>query len=271
MKHFLSLVSLVGAFAFPPPATAAPGKTSLEIALPGKSAALTLDQMKAKLKVSKIEIDDPVYRAKKAFDGFLLLDVLRLGGWEGSGDDEIVFVAADGYSPNTTIAKLRANTAYLVFQEHGTPGKFGKVAQGKAMVSPAPFYVAWAEGKALEHEVPWPYQLVKIEIVNFAQKYPKLYPAEAKADSEAMRGFTVFKNECLRCHSVNLQGGDLGPELNIPKNITEYWDEDHLKAFIVDATSYRAKSKMPPFKHLKEKQIDELVEYLSYMKKRKMP
>ncbi len=114
--------------------------------------------------------------------------------------------------------------------------------------------MVWAEGKTLAKDVPWPYQLARIEVVQFNQKFAKLYPQSAKPGSAEMRGFMTFKNECIRCHSINLQGGDLGPELNAPKSITEYWDRKILKAFIQN----------------KSEEIDDVLEYLSFMKDRKV-
>jgi len=90
-------------------------------------------------------------------------------------------------------------------------------------------------------------------------------------DSSVMKGFLVFKNECVRCHSINLQGGELGPELNAPQNVAEYWAKDTLKRFIRDASSFRYKTKMPPFPHLKDQELDEVLDYLEFMKGHKLP
>ena len=81
-----------------------------------------------------------------------------------------------------------------------------------------------------------------------------------------MKGFVMFKNDCIRCHSINLQGGDVGPELNAPQNVTEYWRPEVLRDFIRDAPGFRFKSKMPSFSHLKSEQLDHLIAYLTHMK-----
>jgi cytochrome c2 len=239
---------------------------SIQISLPGKEKTFSLTQLKSKLKTITVTIDDPVYKKKKSYDGFLLIDLLNLAGFnEKSTHDELIFTAQDGYSPNASFHLLQQHRAVLTFREHGKQG-YEKIAQGKSMISPAPFYVVWEDSEKLDKEVPWPYQLVKIEVVNFRQKYAKLFPTNAASDSVVMKGFLTFKNQCIRCHSINLQGGDLGPELNVPLNITEYWPKDTLKRFIHDASSFRYKSKMPPFRHLQDHEINQILQYFEYMK-----
>ncbi len=245
---------------------------SLTIVIQDQSKTFSRKDLAAKLKPVSVTIDDPVYHAKKTYDGFRLIEVLALAGLDPkSGNDEIVFTAKDGYSPNTSFELLRKHSAILTFQEHGgAAGQFAKVNQGKAKLDPGPYYVVWEEGKSLEKDVPWPYQLVKIEVVQFATKFAKLYPTGVGSDSGVMQGFLTFKNQCIRCHSINLQGGDVGPELNTPKNVTEYWDRATLKEFIKNPGAFRAKDKMPPFPQLSSSAIDQILEYFTYMKDRKV-
>jgi mono/diheme cytochrome c family protein len=158
---------------------------------------------------------------------------------------------------------MKERQGYLAYQEHGRAGRFSEVDQGKAKISPGPFYVVWENGAL---DVPWPYQLVKVEAVAWATKFPRVVPPKVSADSTVMKGFILFKNDCIRCHSINLQGGDVGPELNAPQNVTEYWRPEVLQDFIRDAPGFRFKSKMPSFTSLKSEQISQLIAYLSHMK-----
>lgn len=239
-----------------------------QIQLPDQKQQWTLAQIKQQVPVQRIKLFDPVYNSEKSFEGVSLLQLLKAAGYKpGQAADEVVLTASDGYAPSMPLEFLLDDQAVLVFAETGKNDfDFAPVAQGKAMVSPAPFYLVWKQGKAVEKTRPWPYQLVKLELVSFQQRYPKLYPANAAQNSAAYQGFFLFKQSCISCHSINLQGGELGPELNAPKNVTEYWTEAHLKAFIPNASGYRYKSKMPAFPQLSSQDIDHLVTYLKHMK-----
>jgi mono/diheme cytochrome c family protein len=242
----------------------------ITVVLPGVEAKFSLPQLRARLKEVSVTIDDPLYKQRKTFDGFLLADLLKEAGLaDTASGDEVVFTAKDGYSPNTSFGMMRAHRAIVAFREQGKPA-FENLAQGKAMVSPAPYYLVWEEGAKLADKVPWPYQLVKIEVVDFKVKYAKLYPDGVAAASDVMNGFLTFKKLCVACHSINLQGGDVGPELNAPLNVTEYWPIATLKRFIRDAPSFRYKSKMPAFPQLNEKQVGHVIEYLKHMKGQKI-
>ena len=260
MKWILSLLLFSGAV----------NAQNLDVVTPKKTVTLPLTEMKSKLKTYTVQIDDPVYKAIKKYDAFDLKDVLQLAGVEASADaDEIVFTSVDGYTPNMPFQALKDHRALIAYQEHSTPGRFALLAHGKAKISPWPFYVVWEEGTKAGN-VPWPYQLVKIETVDWKQKYPLVLPTGKPATSPEMKGVALFKAECIRCLSINLQGGDLGPELNAPKNVTEYWKSDVLRAFIQDTSQFRYKDKMPSFAKLSSDQLDELIAYLKFMKDHKI-
>lgn len=241
---------------------------SLDIQLPDQKLSWTLAEIKQQVPVQRIKLFDPVYNSEKSFEGVSLLQLLKAAGYKpGQAANEVVLTASDGYAPSMPLEYLLDDQAVLVFAESGKKDfDFESVEQGKTMLSPAPFYLVWKQGKAVEKTRPWPYQLVKLELVSFQQRYPKLYPTNAAQNSAAYQGFLLFKQSCISCHSINLQGGELGPELNAPKNVTEYWTEAHLKAFIPNASGYRYKSKMPTFPQFSAEDIDHLVTYLKHMK-----
>lgn len=81
-----------------------------------------------------------------------------------------------------------------------------------------------------------------------------------------VRGFGLFQRNWGICQALNGVGGQMGPELNYPKNITEYWRSlTDIKAFVKNPTSYRHASKMPVVTHLSNNELDEIARYLQYM------
>jgi len=240
---------------------------ALTLRSPTTTQVLSLAQLKAKIKPVTVTVYDPIYKKEKTYDGFPLSAVLKLAGPLTANVDEVVFHALDGYAPGIALDALKGHAAFVVFQEHGKANKWERLQSGKAWITPAPYYLVWAEGKALGEAYPRPYQLTRIELVSFERRYPNLYPLGVARDSPMARGFTVFKDHCLSCHSINLDGGTVGPELNIPKNITEYWSRDVLRGFIRNVSAFRLKSKMPVFERiLTAAQVDDVLTYLDAMK-----
>lgn len=228
---------------------------------------LDLKFLQSKLTSKIITVDDPVYKKKKTYEGFSFLEVLKLYGLKGT----IEFHCADGYKPILELEKIEKGNPFLVFRDvEAKDRKWESFEVGKSKIVPDPFYLVWPN--AVE-EAKWPYQIVGLAQVDFSKKYSKIYPPGLKKLSSSIKsGFDIFKNHCLKCHSINLEGGELGPELNIPKNITEYRSKKYLRAFILDSNTFRSRSTMPPFKDiLTIKQIDEVLAYISWMKKNKAP
>jgi cytochrome c1 len=78
------------------------------------------------------------------------------------------------------------------------------------------------------------------------------------------------------CHTLNGQGtSQLGPDLNIPFNPTEYLGEKYLRQLIRNPQSLRRwpQSKMAGFssKDLPDGELDQIVAYLRSMSGQKTP
>lgn len=72
----------------------------------------------------------------------------------------------------------------------------------------------------------------------------------------------AFNQTCTACHSVNGQGGQVGPALD---GVGKKFDQDYLARWLKNPMSIKPDSKMPKLP-LSEKEIEELAIYLSGLK-----
>ncbi|WP_251879965.1 c-type cytochrome [Grimontia kaedaensis] len=226
-----------------------------------------IDQMQASAAQRSLSFQSPVYNKPMTYEALSFKDVASLAGVDFSKVEEIKFVALDGFVATWTKGTTKSPLV-VVTGEQGTEGKFTDIGEGKETLNPGPFYVMTTDPKEYNNWI-WPFQVYKIAF-NYQAPKPDYYPTGAEDLPIIMAGYNAFKSTCISCHSINLEGGDIGPELNIPKNITEYRDIEYLKAFIKNPNSYRAKSRMLKFEHLSDQQLNELIEYMAYMGSLKM-
>jgi mono/diheme cytochrome c family protein len=140
---------------------------------------------------------------------------------------------------------------------------------GRRGLDPGPFYVVWAKPEQRDtHKYPWPYELAAIELATVAKKFPHTVPTDVAPRDAAWRGYEIFRTECIACHSVNGEGGAVGPELNVPRSILEYWPVNQVKAYIKNPASFRY-GNMPSHEHLTAADLDALVAYFRAMQARK--
>lgn len=220
--------------------------------------------------LTTVEVHSPVYHRPMRYRGYPLAAVLRATGAAELTRGELEFHCADGFVPTIATARIDPLGLFLAIDEPTAPaGHRWTPLPNNPTATPGPYYVIGTAPDAYTH-LPWPYQLTAIRAVDFAATYPDVYPRGASPDAPAHRGFLTFRSACLGCHSINLQGGDIGPELNIPQSITEYRRRDTLRAFIRDPRAFRARTKMPAFP-LDDRQLDELLSYLDHMATLKKP
>lgn len=225
---------------------------------------LGLSELRRQLPVEELAFFDPEYGKQKKYRGFALGKLLELGfgGWQGDDYTEMVFTALDGYAAVTNLEKLGEPGGFLVFEDSEVPGW---EPVGRQQANPGPFYLVWTgPGQTTAREYPWPWQLVKIELIKFATRYPQVFPAGAKQDTPAHAGFLIFKGRCMRCHAMNQQGGLIGPDLNAPQSITAYRAPAMLKAFIRQPSQFRY-SQMPDHTDLTDADLNNLLEYFRHM------
>ncbi len=228
------------------------------------------------LHLDSIVVQDPVYNKHKRYAGYWLSDIFALAGIHSDPDSLWTFTALDGYKASISFKDVQQSgcKAFLAVEDLDKEEGWEKIQQGKEWISPGPYYVVWQtpmEDVTPTIKLPWPYQMVAITIHKTDESRQKLFPdSEDKSDSVS-RGYKVFEKNCVACHSLNLEGGVVGPELNVPKNILEYEDRNFLKSFISNPNSFRARSKMPAFNSLLSSQeINDVLDYLAWIGKHKI-
>ena len=185
-------------------------------------------------------------------------------------------VALDGFAAELAAAPLletHGARAWLAVEDPAQP--WPALAPGKP--SAGPFYLVWTDPQA-GHISPeqWPFQVAVIkQLKSVAERFPALLPDPTLAtDDPINQGFALFQKNCLACHRLNGAGdAQVGPDLNIPYNPTEYFGGDFLKRYIRDPQSLRhwPQAKMPGFAAsvLPDSELDLLVGYLKHMAGRK--
>jgi mono/diheme cytochrome c family protein len=214
-----------------------------------------------------LETRDPYYQAQKRFRGVPLAPVLAAAyGVKEAALRDAAFVlrAKDGYAVTLAGRRIVDDGAFLAFDDVDAPG-FAPV--GPRKVSPAPAYLAWPNGAGGDLEThPRPWQLERIDWVDPAALYPHARPSGVADDSAAMRGFRLFRERCIRCHAINREGGSVGPELNVPQSIVNYWPVAQIRAYVRNPLTFRYGA-MPPNPDLSDAQLDALIAYFETMAK----
>lgn len=224
-----------------------------------------LDEFRDELNPHRVELFDPNYGKKKRYEAFALRDVLRMGfgdRWESPEYTDVAFGAEDGYTAIAKTSKLHQSGGYIAYKDLDTDNW---EPVGIAGDNPGPFYLVWTGAdQTTQNEYPWPWQLSSIDLIKFQNQYPKVVPEGAALESSAYIGFQIFEARCIRCHSINQQGGKVGPDLNAPRSIISYRSENIIREFIKEPSAYRY-THMPDHPDLTEKDLDNLISYFYYM------
>lgn len=266
--HLIRLVTFVFTVALliPSDANGQNPDPSIEFLIAGKTVNIfKLSALKSKLEPRHIELYDIEYKKMKRYEGFALDDILQLGFGDKLKSpqySDVAFVALDGYNAVAPLSKVSQPGGFIVFTDLDS-GKWEPV--GSQGVEPGPFYLVWiGKDQTPVNEFPWPWQIASINLMRFQDQYPLVFPKGAAQDSAAYRGYELFKGRCVRCHSMNGQGGKVGPDLNAPKSIVEYRSDYMIKEFIKHPSKYRY-THMPDHPDLTESDLDSIIAYFRYM------
>jgi mono/diheme cytochrome c family protein len=180
--------------------------------------------------------------------------------------EQFVLRALDGYVVLIPGERLLEGGAAIAFEDLDVPG-WEPIGPHRA--NPAPFYLVWryaSQQDLTTHPRPW--LLASIEIGSFDAIFPHVTPRGEPSDSPAQRGFSIFRNECIRCHAINREGGRVGPDLNVPLSIVEYRPEDQIRRYIRNPLQFRY-GIMPPHPQLTDDDLTALIAYFRAMSVRK--
>ncbi len=247
---------------------AAPSRAAdpaLAFKISGKTVAvLTQAQLKGRLSSYTTSFFDPVYGKVKSYECLPMGGVMAAAfgaRWRDGVHTEAVLQAQDGYASVTEAAKLSQKGGCLAVRDLDFPSW---EPVGRRRIDPGPFYLTW-EGprQSAENGYPWPYQLASIDLVRFEERYPEVFPLGALPDTQVMAGFHLFRDRCLRCHSINREGGKVGPDLDAPQSVTSYRTKKWFKSYVRRPSFYRY-TEMPDHTDLSDAQLEDLWEYLRW-------
>jgi mono/diheme cytochrome c family protein len=187
----------------------------------------------------------------------------------------VLFTCVDGYQPVLPMDRFNRYVGYLAYrrldqEEFKVQNRF----QGESDVPLGPFYLVWdnlhSNDLRAEGASGWPYQVVGIDLVNFADRFPRLSPPET-ASVKAKKGFIAFRENCMACHTINGEGSNKAPELNYPMSVTEYLSDEWIRKWMMDPQSVRYNATMPAFAShpSPDTLVDEVLAYLKTMAQHK--
>ena len=142
--------------------------------------------------------------------------------------------------------------------------------------SAGPFYIVWtgAEVGSIRSEQ-WPYQMAKlVSQPSPLSRWPALAVNSELPSTDPVRaGQALFIVQCLTCHKLNGAGAaEVGPDLNLPQNPTEYLTPQGLHDLIRNPRAVRTwpAQTMPALSdYLSDREIELIIAYLKHMAGRK--
>ena len=251
-------------------------KKQENILVTNETTEITIDLLKlqAENKLGKYSLitvnEDPVYHKKKIFkaiNAVLLVqnqvDLNKIA----INNTKIVFECIDGYKPEMPLELFLNAEPFIAFEDINAPkgSKWEQIYKDGIPMDAAPFYLIYPKISAKDNQYKWPYNLVKIHFEPLHELDNELFP---KNNKEVISGYQLYTKHCISCHAINSIGGQMGPELNYPKNVTEYWIENQLVDYIVNPASFRNKVKMPTL-GISKTEAQDIVEYLKIMAQHK--
>jgi mono/diheme cytochrome c family protein len=129
-----------------------------------------------------------------------------------AGVDVVVLHGRGGARVPVPLNAIRQSRPVLATEADGRPLDGGAGDSG-------PLLVAWpdAEAPGLDTDPRvrwwWVRGVSRLEMASWAEKYGRALRVPLGAGDEARRGADLFASQCLHCHRLRGQGGEVGPEL----------------------------------------------------------
>ncbi len=217
-------------------------------------------------------VDNPVNSKLIVYQGVLLTDLLNVTfGNQWQRYELIKFTSSDGYQPLLPVNLVQQHRGLIAFKEVGRTGLSAIARKNGELIDPGPFFLVWEnimdQAAKKQDWLSWPWQLATITLTDYQHEFPHAVPT-GSADKQVQQGFILAMQHCIKCHTVNGEGGKIGPELNDPLNVTEYWQPETLKKFILEPRTVRPGSNMIAFYRdvqNREALVDQIIVYLNYM------
>ena len=269
---FFSLVALV--------AVADSETPGLSFARHGEPVATaTLESLRERFPTSRVRVREPYETSEVSFEAFSLavvLDAIYSPSWRD--EEELLFTCIDGYQPTVPVRRVLKHRAWLAFGRVGK-AEFSilKLESGQQKrIELGPFYLIWENlddaQVRQEGDYGWPYQLVGVDLIRTADRFARMLPPVGAAD-EVRDGFAAFRVHCSRCHTINGEGGRIGPELNSPVSAVELRDAAWLRRWLDDPSQIAPESRMPrlnPALPNRERTLSAILSYLEAMSRAKL-
>lgn len=252
------------------------GEAALTLATSTDKKIFLLSDLLKRNDLETIEVaKDPAYQGKpttyQAVAAYKLFNQINIA------DDAVIqFKALDGFSAVLSKQRLLNSSsdqsiAYIALEPSDKKWPALKPGQPSA----GPFYLIW-KNPELSHigTEEWPFMLAGFEVKGTLESlYPKIFPSVKIQKSSAIyKGFQGFVKNCFACHTMNKSGSsNMGPDLNLPMNPTEYFKMATLKKLIRNPQNLRhwPGSRMTAFdeKMLPESDLNNIIAYLGHMAK----
>ncbi|HET6388428.1 cytochrome c [Hyphomicrobium sp.] len=249
----------------------------LTLTFGGEERRLTAEELLARPDVTDLKVpDDVAYRRDMTYRAVPLLSVL--GGAIDEDFHTIEARASDGFVTQipSEVVKRGAQGGAVAWIAVEDPAKPWPLVPNRD-VNAGPFYLVWQDAKlpAISEEY-WPFALVALSAADDpVKRWPALAVDRSLAhDAPERTGQAVFVKNCLACHRLNGAGNtEMGPDLGLPMNVTQYMTDAGLRALIRDPKAVRTwpLQQMEGFSEqaISNAELDGLVSYLAYMGKRK--